>query len=171
MAKQETFVASVVNSGKSSGKITHPIESNGPKRRRAGFYGYGMGSALNDIPGNEMAASADAAYAACGGCDGGAPAAGESVDIDTFKACMEAAKEQMGDSPLADEINNLFNKTRGGKTNAALYSGADGMETVTDEEPADAIRENVISSAAAACEAALRTFKMVAGVDYWVFRH
>ena len=170
MAKQDTFVASVVNSGKKSGEITHPIESNGPKRRRAGFYGYAMGSALNDIPGNEAAASADAAYAACGGCDGGAPAAGESIDIETFKACMEATKAQIGESPLANEINALFNKTRGGKANAALYNGADGMETVTDEEPADAIRDNVISSAAAACEAALKTFKLVAGVDYWAFR-
>ena len=166
MAKNETFVSSVVNAGKKSGGITHPIESNGPKRKRAGFYGYAMGSAMSDIPANDAAAGADAAYAQCGGYDAGGAACGESIDLDTFKACLEAS---MPKSELADQINSLFTTMRNGKTNTALYSGADGMEHVSDDSD-DPVRDNVISAAAAACESALKTFKLIAGVDYWNFR-
>ena len=67
MAKNNTFVSSVMNAGKKSGGITHPIESNGPKRKKAGFYGYAMGSAMSDIPGNEANAAADVGYAMSGG--------------------------------------------------------------------------------------------------------
>lgn len=170
MAKQDTFVGNVVNAGKKSGGITHPIESNGPKRKKAGFYGYAMGSAMSDIPGNEANAAADVGYAMSGGCDGGAPAAGESVDLDSFNTCLEAVRAQMEDSPIANQIADIFNRARQGQCNTALYSGADGYQSMGNGEQPDMVRENLIATAAANCESALQLFKAVAGVDYWVFR-
>jgi len=174
MAKQDTFVNNVVNAGKNSGKITHPIESNGPKRRRAGFYGYAMGSAMSDIPGNEANAALDVGYATSGGCeggcDGGAPAAGEAIDLDSFNACLEAVRTQMEGGPIADQVMDIFNRARQGQCNTALYSGADGYQSLGNGEQSDPVRENLISTAAANCESALKMFKAVAGVDYWAFR-
>ena len=115
MANKDTFVNNVVNAGKKSGGITHPIESNGPKRRRAGFYGYAMGSAIGDIPNNEANAAADVGYATSGGCDGGAPAAGEAIDLDSFNSCLEAVRSQM-ESPIADQMADIFNRARQGQT-------------------------------------------------------
>ena len=171
MATQDTFVNTVVNAGKNSGNITHPIESNGPKRRRAGFYGYAMGSAMSDIPGNEANAAADVAYATSGGCDGGAPAAGEAIDLDSFNACLEAVRAQMEGGPIADQVMDIFNRARQGQCNTALYSGADGYQSMGNGEQVDSVRENLIATAAANCESALKMFKAVAGVDYWIFRH
>lgn len=167
MSKTDTFVGSVVNAGKKSGGITHPIESNGPKRKRAGFYGYAMGSAMSDIPGNEANAAADVGYAMSGGCD----AAGESVDLDSFNACLEAVRTQMEASPIASQIADIFNRAQQGQCNTALYSGADGYQSMGNGEQPDMVRENLIATAAANCESALQLFKAVAGVDYWVFRH
>lgn len=170
MPNKDTFVGSVVNAGKNSGKITHPIESNGPKRRRAGFYGYAMGSAMSDIPGNEANAAADVGYATSGGCDGGAPAAGESIDLDSFNSCLEAVRSQMENSPIADQMADIFNRARQGQTNVGLYAGADGYQSVGNGEAVDPVRENLIATAAAAVESTLKMFKAVAGVDYWAFR-
>lgn len=170
MPKKDTFVGSVVDAGKKSGGITHPIESNGPKRKKAGFYGYAMGSAMSDIPGNEANAAADVSYAASGGCDVGAPATGESVDLESFNACLEAVRSQMEASPIASQIADIFNRARQGQCNTALYSGADGYQSMGNGEQPDMVRENLIATAAANCESALQMFKAVAGVDYWVFR-
>ena len=170
MPNKDTFVGSVVNSTKKSGGITHPIESNGPKRRKAGFYGYAMGSAMSDIAGNEANAALDVGYATSGGCDAGAPAAGESVDLDSFNACLEAVRAQMEASPIANQIADIFNRAKQGQCNTALYSGADGYQSMGNGEQPDMVRENLIATAAANCESALQLFKAVAGVDYWVFR-
>ena len=170
MPKKDTVVGSVVNSGKKSGGITHPIESNGPKRKKAGFYGYAMGSAMSDIPGNEANAAADVGYATSGGCDAAAPAAGESVDLESFNACLEAVRAQMEASPIANQIADIFNRAQQGQCNTALYSGADGCQSMGNGEQPDMVRENLIATAAANCESALQMFKAVAGVDYWVFR-
>lgn len=169
MPNKDTFVNSVVNAGKNSGKITHPIESNGPKRRRAGFYGYAMGSAMSDIPGNEANAAADVGYATSGGCDGGAPAAGESIDLDSFNSCLEAVRNQM-ESPIADQVVDIFNRARQGQTNVGLYAGADGYQSVGNGAVVDPVRENLIATAAAAVESTLKMFKAISGVDYWAFR-
>ena len=170
MAKKDTFVGSVVNAGKKSGGITHPIESNGPQKRKAGFYGYAMGSAMSDIAGNEANAAADVGYATSGGCDGGAPAAGESVDLESFNACLEAVRAQIEASPIANQIADIFKRAQQGQCNTALYSGADGYQSMGNGEQPDMVRENLIATAAANCESALQMFKAVAGVDYWVFR-
>ena len=169
MAKKDTFVNNVVNSGKNSGGITHPIESNGPKRRRAGFYGYAMGSAMNDIPGNEANAAMDVGYATSGGCDA-APAAGESIDLESFNACLEAVRAQMEAGPIATQITDIFNRARQGQCNTGLYAGTDGYQSMGNGERPDVVRENLIATAAANCESALQMFKAVSGVDYWVFR-
>lgn len=156
--------------GKKSDGITHPIESNGPQKRKAGFYGYAMGSAMSDIPGNEANAAADVGYATSGGCDGGAPAAGESVDLESFNACLEAVRAQIESNPIANQIADIFKKAQQGQCNTALYSGADGYQSMGNGEQPDMVRENLIATAAANCESALQMFKAVAGVDYWVFR-
>lgn len=170
MAKKDTFVNSVVNAGKKSAGITHPIETNGPQKRRAGFYGYAMGSALSDIPGNEANAAADVGYATSGGCDSGAPAAGESIDLKSFNSCLEAVRAQMENNPIAEQMADIFNRARQGQCNTALYAGPDGYQSMGNGSPVDMVKENLIATAAANCESALKLFKAVAGVDYWVFR-
>ena len=147
MPKKDTFVGSVVNVGKKSGGITHPIESNGPQKRKAGFYGYAMGSAMSDIPGNEANA-------------------GDS----RVNACLEAVRAQIEASPIANQIADIFKRAQQGQCNTALYSGADGYQSMGNGEQPDMVRENLIATAAANCESALQMFKAVAGVDYWVFR-
>ena len=155
---------------KPDSKITHPVESNSPNRKKPGFYGYAMGSAISDIPGNEANAAADASYATSGGSDGGAPAVGESVDLNTFTTCLEAMIDKGAPGPIADQMADIFNRARSGQTNVGLYAGADGCCSVGDGTNPDPVRENMISTAAAACESALKLFKAIAGMDYWVFR-
>lgn len=169
MPNKDTFVNSVVNSGKKSGNITHVIETNGSPKKKAGFYGYAMGSAINDIPGNEANASADASYATSGGCDS-APATGESIDLKSFNACLEAVRTQMEENPIASQMADIFKRAQQGQCNTGLYAGADGYQSMGNGAPVDMVKENIIATAAANCESALKLFKAVAGVDYWVFR-
>ncbi len=169
MAKKGTFVNSVVNAGKKSDGITHIIETNGPQKKKAGFYGFAMGSAISDIPGNEAAAAADASYATSGGTS--APATGESIDLKSFNACLEAVRAQMEGTPIANQVMDIFNRAQQGQCNTALYSGADGCQSMGNGAPADIVKENLIATAAANCETALKLFKAVSGVDYWLFRH
>ena len=170
MAKKDTFVNSVVNAGKKSDGITHIIETNGPRKKKAGFYGYAMGSAIGDIPGNEANARADASYATSGG-TGGAPATGESIDLKSFNACLEAVRAQMEGTPIANQVMDIFNRAQQGQCNTALYSAADGCQSMGNGAPVDMVKENLIATAAANCETALKLFKEVSGVDYWLFRH
>ncbi len=170
MAKKDTFVNSVVNAGKKSDGITHIIETNGPRKKKAGFYGYAMDSAISDIPGNEANACADASYATSGG-TGGAPATGESIDLKSFNACLEAVRSQMEGTPIANQVMDIFNRAQQGQCNTALYSAADGCQSMGNGAPVDMVKENLIATAAANCETALKLFKEVSGVDYWLFRH
>jgi hypothetical protein len=76
----------------------------------------------------------------------------------------------MENNPIADQMADIFNRARQGQCNTALYAGPDGYQSMGNGSPVDMVKENLIATAAANCESALKLFKAVAGVDYWVFR-
>lgn len=155
--------------------VTHPVDG-GKKHPKIGCAWDAMGPYAGSGENGPFDGLADGEGAQIGEggsgcCDGGAAGAacGESISPKQFNACLESiCVEFPGASNVVEQIKRMFNDVHAGKS-GKLYCGADGCEADTQEcmvSDADA----AISAAAASVEAALTTFRNVAGIDYEEFK-
>ena len=151
--------------------VTHPVDG-GKKHPKLGcawdamgpYAGSGENGPFDGLADGEGAQIGEGAGApAPAGDGGGAFAGGESVSPKQLNAILEAIEEKYPGSSAVPQIREMFNNIQGGGT-GKLYCGADGFEAVSDPMMSDA--DEAISAAAAAVEAALMTYRKVAGHDY-----
>lgn len=151
--------------------VTHPVDG-GKKHPKTGCAWDAMGpyagsgesgpfDGLNDGEGAQIGESAPAAPAADAG--GGAFAGGESVSPRQLNSILEAIEAKYPESSAVPQIRDMFNSIQNGGS-GKLYCSADGCESVPDPMMSDS--DEAISAAAAAVEAALMTYRKVAGHDY-----
>lgn len=152
--------------------VTHPVDG-GKKHPRIGcawdamgpYAGSGENGPFDGIADGEGAQVCEGAPSGDGG------AMGESISPKQFNACMESiCVEFPGASGIIDQIKKMFNSVQAGGS-GKLYCSADGCES--DAEPDDSMAsdsDTAISAAAATVEAALTTFRQVAGCSYEEFK-
>lgn len=151
--------------------VTHPVDG-GKKHPKIGCAWDAMGpyagsgesrpfDGINDGEGAQIGEGAAAAPAD----GGGAFAGGESVSPKQMNTILEAIAEKYPESKVVMQIKDMFNDLQDGGT-GKLYCGADGCQAETDDDPMVSDQDAAISAAAATVEAALTTFRKVAGYDY-----
>lgn len=152
--------------------VTHPVDG-GKKHPKIGCAWDAMGphagsgengpfDGLADGEGAQIGEGAGAP-APAGDAGGGSFAGGESVSPKQMNAILEAIEAKYPGSSAVPQIRDMFNSIQCGG-NGKLYCSADGCESVSDPMMSDA--DEAISAAAAAVEAALMTYRKVAGHDY-----
>lgn len=149
----------------SEDNVTHPIADNGKKHPKIACAWDAMGPLAGSGESGPMDGLADGEGAGVGE---GAPAGGmgESITPKGLNACLEAIAAEHPESEAIPQILSMFNEIATGKRTMPLYCGADGCSTCT---PADCMAsecDSAIATASASVEAALMTFKKVAGYDY-----
>ena len=149
--------------------VTHPLDLNNKKHPRTAcawdamgpYAGSGESGPFDGLADGEGAGIGEGAGAPAPGDGGGAM--GESLSPKEFNACLEGLAEKYPESEAIPQIRAMFNSLQEGKP-ARLYWSADGCEATDDPMTSDA--DAAISAAAASVEAALSTFRRVAGYDY-----
>lgn len=151
--------------------VTHPVDG-GKKHPKIGcawdamgpYAGSGENGPFDGIADGEGAQIGEGAGApAPAGDSGGGFAGGESVSPKQMNSILEAIEAKYPNSSAVPQIRNMFNSIQCGG-DGKLYCSADGCESVADPMMSDA--DEAISAAAAAVEAALMTYRTVAGHDY-----
>lgn len=153
--------------------VTHPVDG-GKKHPKIGCAWDAMGPYAGSGENGPFDGIADGEGAQIG--EGGAPAAapagdggaggggmGESINPREFNAIMESIIEKYPESNAAKQIRDMFNGMQAGGT-GKLYCGADGCEAYND--PMMSESDEAVSAAAASVEAALMTYRKVAGHEY-----
>lgn len=154
--------------------VTHPVDG-GKKHPKIGcawdamgpFAGSGESGPFDGIADGEGAQIGEGALAPAPAGDGGGAggAMGESISPKQFRAILEGIAEKYPDSQVVGQIRNMFDDLQNGGA-GKMYCGADGCQS---EEPDDTMvsdQDAAISAAAATVEAALMTFRKIAGYDY-----
>lgn len=152
--------------------VTHPVDG-GKKHPKIGcawdamgpYAGSGENGPFDGIADGEGAQIGEGAGAPApaGDAGGGGFAGGESVSPKQMNSILEAIEAKYPNSSAVPQIRNMFNNIQCGG-DGKLYCSADGCDSVADPMMSDA--DEAISAAAAAVEAALMTYRTVAGHDY-----
>lgn len=151
--------------------VTHPVDGK-KKHPRIGcawdamgpYAGSGENGPFDGIADGEGAQIGEGAPAGDGG------AMGESISPKQFNACLESiCVEFPGASGIIDQIRKMFNGIQAGGS-GKLYCAADGCEDMGSDDSMVSDSDAAISAAAATVEAALTTFRQVAGCSYEEFK-
>ena len=149
--------------------VTHPVDG-GKKHPKIGCAWDAMGPYAGSGETGPFDGLADGEGAQIGEGEGapavdggGSFAGGESVSPKQMNSILEAIEAKYPGSNAVPQIRNMFNSIRNGG-NGKLYCGADGCESVGDPMMSDA--DEAISAAAATVEAALMSYRKIAGHDY-----
>lgn len=151
--------------------VTHPVDG-GKKHPKIGcawdamgpYAGSGENGPFDGIADGEGAQIGEGGGApAAGDAGGGAFAGGESVNPRQMNSILEAIEARYPSSNAVPQIKKMFNSIQCGG-DGKLYCSADGCESVSDPMMSDV--DEAVSAAAASVEAALMTYRKVAGHDY-----
>lgn len=175
--KDRNIPAGLVEAKKTDGKVgnvpvTHPVDG-GKKHPRIGcawdamgpWAGSGEHGPFDGLNDGEGAGIGEGAPAPAPAGDGGG-CCGESITGKQFNACLEQMEQMYPDSNVVPQIKAMFQDMQAGG-NGKFYCSADGCEAGNAGEEGFVSDDDAkISAAAASVEAALSTFKRVAGYDY-----
>lgn len=174
--KEEKIPSGLVEAKKSSSAkvgnvpVTHPV-SGGKKHPKIGcawdamgpWAGSGEHGPFDGLADGEGAGIGEGTPAPAPASDGGT-CCGEAISGKQFNACLEQMEAMYPDSNVVPQIKRMFQDMQTGG-DGKFYCSADGCDAgsndccVSDDDAK-------ISAAAASVEAALSTFKRVAGYDY-----
>lgn len=154
--------------------VTHPVDGS-KKHPKIGcawdamgpFAGSGESGPFDGITDGEGAQIGEGTPASAPAGDGGGAGGGmgESISPKEFRAILEGIAEKYPESQVVGQIRKMFDDLQDGGT-GKMYCGADGCQAEEPDTSMVSDQEAAISAAAATVEAALMTFRKIAGYDY-----